>query len=177
MDVTVLVYNGVTSREVLAPLAAIRESTDISLRLVGVDGGRCNGYEPFHVFALDATISDPVVSADILLVPGGLASVAMMHRSDVLAWIAATAPVSRYVIGVSTGSQLLAAAGLLTDETASGHWLASDALEEAGAHLSAAEVTWHGAIITTAGPAAAASVARLLPDRVRYGPGRVAERQ
>ncbi len=39
-------------------------------------------------------------------------------------------------MSVSTGSLLLAAAGLLTDREASGHWLASGELEAAGAHPS-----------------------------------------
>ncbi|MFZ0013917.1 MAG: DJ-1/PfpI family protein, partial [Acidimicrobiia bacterium] len=136
---------------------------------VGADLGPCNGYEPFHRFQPDRDTTT-VQSTDVLLVPGGLSSVVLMHRADVVAWMAATAAVSRYVLAISTGSQLVAAAGLLNDENASGHWLAAEYLEESGTHLSTDAVTWSGHVITTAGPAAAVDVAKLLPERILYGP-------
>ena len=50
--------------------------------------------------------------------------------------MAASAEQARFVMSVSTGSLLLAAAGLLADRDASGHWLATGVLEAAGAHPS-----------------------------------------
>ena len=75
----------------------------------------------------------------------------------------------RVVMSVSTGSLLLAAAGLLADRTtlrATG-WRAGE-LEAAGAHPSDEPVTWTGNLVTTSGAVAAADVAATLPERILY---------
>jgi len=168
MDVTVLVFNGVTSREVLAPLTAIAEVVEPVVRWVSRRPGVVHGFEPLQRFEAGSGV-DEVVATDLLIVPGGLGSVRMMEDPEVTAWLAATTAVARYVLSVSTGSLLLAAAGLLADRDASGHWLATGVLEAAGAHPSERAVTWQGNIVTTSGPVAAAEVAATLPDRVIYG--------
>ncbi len=73
-------------------------------------------------------------------------------------------------MSVSTGSLLLAAAGLLDGVDASGHWLAHDLLAAAGAQPTTAAVSRTGSIITTAGSVAAAAAARNLPERLLFGP-------
>ena len=72
-----------------------------------------------------------------------------------------------------TSAELLtpiAAAGLLRNAEASGHWLAHDDLARAGAHPADDAVTWWGKYVTTSGHLAAADVSRRLPERLRYGP-------
>ncbi len=169
MDITAFVFNGVTSGEVLAPTAAAGESGPVSVRIVGLDRASYHGFEPLRVFEADSTIAD-VVPTDLLLVPGGLGSIRMMEDRRVIEWLRRQADASRYVMSVSTGSLLLAAAGLLADAEASGHWLAHDDLARAGAHPADAPISWWGKIVTTAGQVVAAEVARTLPERVRYGP-------
>lgn len=169
VDITALVFNGVTSSEILAPVAAASEAGPVAVRIVGVARGVFHGFEPLRVFEADATIAE-VATTDLLLVPGGLGSIRMMEDETVLDWLQRQAGVSTYVMSVSTGSLLLAAAGLLVDATASGHWLAHDDLVKAGAYPADAPVTWWGKFVTTSGPMAAAEVAASLPDRVRYGP-------
>ncbi len=169
MEITVFVFNGVASSDVIAPVAAAAESTEPAVRVVGVELGTCHGFEPLREFRADATI-DEVAATDLLIIPGGLGSVRMMEDRRVIEWLTAQAEVSLYVLSVSTGSLLLAAAGLLGDAEASGHWLAHDVLAETGAQPTEEAVTWRGKFITTAGPLAAASVAAELPERVRFGP-------
>lgn len=169
IDISVLVFNGVTASEVLAPVAAAAEGDEVSVRIVGLERKVYHGFEPLRDFVADATI-DEVVPTDLLLIPGGLGSIRMMEDQRVSEWLGRQAAVSTYVVSVSTGSLLLAAAGLLGDATASGHWLAHDDLARAGAHPSDDAVTWWGNLVTTTGHLAAAEVARMLPDRLRYGP-------
>lgn len=169
MNITAFVFDGVTSSEVLAPVAAAGEAGPVAVRIVGVERGPFHGFEPLRVFAADST-TDDAEATDLLLVPGGLGSIRMMEDEAVLDWLRRQAGVSTFVMSVSTGSLLLAAAGLLADATASGHWLAHEDLVRAGAHPADEPVSWWGRFITTSGPMAAADVARTLPDRVRYGP-------
>lgn len=168
MHITVLVFNGVTSREVVLPLTAISDAVHPTVRWVAQQPGPVHGFEPLQRFEAEAGI-DTVEPTDLLLVPGGLGSVRMMENPEVVSWVAATAAEARFVMSVSTGSLLLAAAGLLADRDASGHWLASGVLEAAGAHPTEEPVTWQGNVVTTAGASAAAGVAAELPQRIEYG--------
>ena len=169
MDIAIFVFNGVASSDVIAPVAAVAESIEPAVRIVGVELGTCHGFEPLREFRADATI-DEVAATDLLIVPGGLGSVRMMEDRRVIEWLAAQAELSRFVLSVSTGSLLLAAAGLIGGGEASGHWLAHDVMAEVGAQPSDEPVTWHGKFITTSGPSAAAGVAATLPERIRFGP-------
>ncbi|MEA2002563.1 MAG: DJ-1/PfpI family protein, partial [Actinomycetota bacterium] len=160
---------GVTSRDVLAPLEVMRLTSFLSVRHVSPTGTTVPGFEPFHMFPVDGGI-DEAINTDLLIVPGGLGSVTMTKDQQVTTWIRATARQSRFVMSISTGSLLLAAAGLMEDRDASGHWLAHDELEAMGARVSATAATRHGRIITTDGSVAAAEVAGTLPARLQFGP-------
>lgn len=65
---------------------------------------------------------------DVLIVPGGDVS-AELQRSDVIRWIASTAPSTRVTASVCTGALLLAAAALLDGKRATTHWEDVDALQ------------------------------------------------
>ena len=171
MDVTALVFDGVMSLDVLAPLEAATSAspaTPVLARFVSQAGETCWGFDPLHSFVVDAGLDD-IRDTDLLVVPGGLGSVAMMRDAQVTEWLQAMVGRSTYVMAVSTGSLLLAAAGLLDERDASGHWLAHQDLARAGAHPTDDAVTWQGHIVTTAGASAAAEVAKTLPDRVMFG--------
>ena len=51
--------------------------------------------------------------ADILIVPGGFGTRALLHQPDVLAWVRTRATAAERVMSVCTGSLVLAKAGLL----------------------------------------------------------------
>ena len=58
---------------------------------------------------------------DILIVPGGFGTRALLLRADVLGWIKATAQNAELVLSVCTGSMLLAGSGLLKGLRATTH--------------------------------------------------------
>jgi len=70
---------------------------------------------------------------DLLVVPGGFGTRALMHDEDTLAWIRAVAAKARKVTSVCTGSLLLARAGLLEGRRATTHWGALDLLQGSNA--------------------------------------------
>lgn len=75
-----------------------------------------------------------------------------------MAWVAAAHEASAWTTAVSTGSVLLAAAGVL-DGDATTHWLATDLLEEQGAHAVAERIVRSGKVMTAEGAAAAVEMA------------------
>ena len=93
-------------------IAATRE-------VVRATGGLC--VVPQHDFA-----SAPRV--DLLVIPGGFGTRALLEDTPTLDWIRRTAGAARTVTSVCTGSLLLARAGLLAGRRATTHWGALDLL-------------------------------------------------
>ena len=81
---------------------------------------------PHHGFA-DAP---PI---DLLLVPGGFGTRALVDDAPTLDWIRRVSATARKTTSVCTGSLLLAKAGLLEGRRATTHWGALDLLDGMGA--------------------------------------------
>ena len=76
---------------------------------------------------------DEVRTADILCVPGGFGTIAVMEDEPTLDWLRVTAENATWVASVCTGSLVLAAAGLLTGYKATSHWASRHQLAWFGA--------------------------------------------
>lgn len=90
----------------------------------------------------------------VLLVPGGPGQIEQMENRALLGYLRRAAASADLVVGVCTGSLLLAAAGLLEGKRATTHWLAMDALAALGAEPVAKRVVRDGAVVTAAGVSA-----------------------
>lgn len=165
MKLTAFVFDGVVTGDVMLPISAVSQEGDVTVRYVSPTGAEVWGFDPLHCFHPDGSFED-LSDTDVLLVPGGLGSVAMMKDEAATHWLKEMAKHSDYVLSVSTGSLLIAAAGLLEHRDASGHWLAADELAKAGAHPKPDSVTWEGHIVTTSGDVSAAEVAVELQERL-----------
>jgi cyclohexyl-isocyanide hydratase len=69
---------------------------------------------------------------DVLFVPGGFGTNAMMQDQEVLDFLARAGSTARYVTSVCTGSVILAMAGLLDGYRAATHWAFYEPLEALG---------------------------------------------
>ena len=116
-------------------------------RLVpGVESRRSSDSAPFEVFTVaaraapiratgglrvvpdfDFAAAPPI---DLLVVPGGFGTRALLHDEVTLAWIRQTAGAARQVTSVCTGALLLARTGLLAGRRATTHWGALTLLAE-----------------------------------------------
>jgi transcriptional regulator GlxA family with amidase domain len=67
---------------------------------------------------------------DILVVPGGFGTLALLNKPSVLEWIRVRAKRAEIVASVCTGALLLAKAGLLDGQAATTHYLQRDLLRE-----------------------------------------------
>ncbi len=116
---------------------------------------------PHHAFG-DA----PAI--DILVVPGGFGSRALLHDAETLDWVRRTAAVARRVTSVCTGSLVLAKAGLLRGHRATTHWAALDLLASIDPQVSVERdlrVVDDG-IISSAGVASGIDMAFYLVERL-----------
>lgn len=149
--VAVVAYHGVLAdeshvlRDVFGRIPGARVVT------VGAAEGVVAG--PGGVQLVDATFAR-LGTADVVAVPGGLGS----HRHPEIGWwISAADPT--WIVTASTGSALLAAAGLLRGRTAVTHWLAGPLLERHGAIAAAERLVVDPPFVTCSGPASLAEAA------------------
>jgi cyclohexyl-isocyanide hydratase len=70
---------------------------------------------------------------DVICVPGGFGTDALLNDEETLAFLRKQAKAARYVTSVCTGSLVLAAAGLLDGYRATTHWSAMGYLGQLGA--------------------------------------------
>lgn len=76
---------------------------------------------------------DDCPQLDMICVPGGYGTAAVMQDEAALAWLRKQAAGARFVTSVCTGSLVLAAAGLMTGYRAGCHWAWRDLLAGFGA--------------------------------------------
>lgn len=143
-NVGILIFENVEVLDFAGPFEVFSRT-----RLVpGIESRRSEDGAPFHVFtvarsraSVRATGGLEVVPAhdfadappiDLLVVPGGFGTRALLEDEGSLDWIRRTAAGARKVASVCTGSLLLARAGLLEGRRATTHWGALDLLASLG---------------------------------------------
>jgi transcriptional regulator GlxA family with amidase domain len=164
-QVAIVAYQGVLADETHAFRSVLGRAPGVHLATVGAARGEVAG--PGGVQIVDATFED-VRRASIVVLPGGLGS----HRHpEIAAWTVAVRP--EFVLTSSTGSALLAAAGVLRGRTAATHWLAGPLLERHGVTVSHERVAVDGPFVTATGQGSALDAASLVVARI-WGPSVVA---
>ena len=157
MEVAILLSPGVTAFEALGPYGVFRRVPAARVRLVAEAVGRMPTHGSSVALLADAVMDDHP-APDVVVVPGGIGIRRLVDDEHAVAWVAAAHEASEWTTAVSTGSVLLAAAGVL-DGDATTHWLATDLLEEQGAHAVAERIVRSGKVLPAAGAAAAVEMA------------------
>ena len=140
VQVGILIFDGVEVLDFAGPFEVFSRT-----RLVpGIESRRSEETAPFNVFTVAAR-SEPIAatgglrvlphhdfaadpSIDILVVPGGFGTRALLQDASVCEWIRRTAAKAQRVASVCTGSLLLARVGLLAGRRATTHWGALELL-------------------------------------------------
>jgi transcriptional regulator GlxA family with amidase domain len=149
----------------------------------GAESRRGDDSAPFTVFTI-ASGHDPVTAIgglrviphhawddappiDILVIPGGFGTRALLKDRSTLEWILSVAPRAAQVTSVCTGALLLAQAGLLRGRRATTHWAALDLLASLDSTIAVdrqARVVSDG-VFTSAGVAAGIDMAFAVVER------------
>ena len=134
MTVGILIFDDVEVLDFAGPFEVFSRTRTVA----GSDSRRTDDSAPFEVFTVART-RDTVTAIgglkvlphyswadapaiDILVVPGGFGTRALLHDEATLSWIRETAGRTRQVTSVCTGALLLAKAGLLQGKRATTHW-------------------------------------------------------
>lgn len=133
-SVGILLFDGVEVLDFAGPYEVFSRT-----RLTpGIESRRTEESAPFRVFTVAAS-SGPVTATgglrvlpdfdtsaappiDVLVVPGGFGTRALLQDVRILLWIRRVAASAGRVTSVCTGSLILARAGLLTGRRATSHW-------------------------------------------------------
>lgn len=150
MKAALLLYPRFTALDIVGPHDVLNGVPDIDPVFVAEKAGPVvNESETMSIVA-EVTLAE-LTDPDILVVPGGFGTRALLDHEPLLEWIRGVHESSTWTTSVCTGSLLLAAAGLLEGAPATTHWLARDVLAELGAKPVSDRVVEHGKIITAAG--------------------------
>ena len=134
LKVGILVFDDVEVLDFAGPFEVFSRARTVA----GADSRRTDDSAPFETFTVART-RDTITAIggldvvpryswadapaiDILVVPGGFGTRALLQDEAMLAWIRDTAARSRQVTSVCTGALLLAQIGLLQGKRATTHW-------------------------------------------------------
>jgi transcriptional regulator GlxA family with amidase domain len=178
-NVAILVFDGVEVLDFAGPFEVFSRT-----RLTpGPESRRSEETAPFDVFtvardAVPVTATGGLVVTprhsfadapriDLLVVPGGFGTRALLKDEETLEWIRRTAASARQLTSVCTGSLLLAQAGLLRGKRATTHWGALDLLAslDAGVEVDREKRVVDDGVITAAGVASGMDMAFYFVER------------
>jgi len=163
MEIAVALFEQVTALDAVGPYEVLQRLPGAEVRFVGRSKGEIRTDNGFLGLTVDYKF-DEVRSPDVLLIPGGIGTRALVHDDLVLDWIRNAHETSQFTTSVCTGSLLLAAAGLLHGRKATTHFSARPLLLKYGATPTEERVVQEGKIITAAGVSSGIDMALRLAE-------------
>ena len=133
MEIAVALFEQVTALDAVGPYEVLQRLPGAEVRFVGHRKGEVRTDNGFLGLTVDCAF-DEVRHPDILLIPGGIGTRALVHDDVILDWIRNAHETSQFTTSVCTGSLLLAAAGLLEGRKATTHFSARPSPSEVRCH-------------------------------------------
>ena len=164
MDISILLFPGIAPLDAVGPYEVMRNVPGWDVQTVGKERGEVRSEDGSLALVADRTLGE-VEAADILLVPGGFGTRALVSDDELLGWLRRIDATTKWTTSVCTGSLLLGAAGLLEGRRATSNWLLLDRLPEFGAEPIGGRWVEDGKVLTAAGVTAGIDMALHLVAR------------
>ena len=164
VQTAILIFEGITALDAIGPYEVLRSVPGWEVKFVALQSGEVRTDSGSLGLSADYTLEQEV-KPDIVLVPGGVGSRALLADEQVLAWIREVDKSTTWTTSVCTGSLVLGAAGLLGGKLATTHWLFLESLREFGATPVSERYVEDGKTITAAGVSAGIDMALHLVSR------------
>ena len=180
LSVGILIFDDVEVLDFARPFEVFSRTRMVP----GADSRRTDDSAPFETFTVartrDAVAAIGALSVlphyawsdapaiDILVVPGGFGTRALLHDEATLSWIRETAGRARQVTSVCTGALLFAKVGLLQNRRATTHWAALDLLAslDPTIHVQREKRVVHDGLFTSAGVSAGIDMSFAVVEQV-----------
>jgi len=168
MQIVIPLFDRFTMLDAIGPYQVLNTLPDTEVRWLGAEAGPVQ--DESHTAALVADgVWEDVPHPEIVVVPGGYGSRALMTDERALGWLREAHEHSRYTTSVCTGSLWLAAAGILDGLEATSHWIELETLAQYGATPTSQRVAEQGKVITAAGVSSGIDMALRLVELL-HGP-------
>ena len=166
-QIALVVYPGFTALDVVGPYEVFRMLPDAEVRFVWHETGPVTADSGVLIIGATHTLGE-TPSPDVVLVPGGSASVLEQARDpELLQWLRSVHTSSTWTTSVCAGSVVLAAAGVLDGQRATSHWQTLSALKLFGVTPVGDErIVQVGKIATSAGVSAGIDLALWLAAQI-----------
>jgi transcriptional regulator GlxA family with amidase domain len=165
MQIACVLFPRLTALDIVGPYEVLQRLPGATVTFVGHKHGEVRTENGFLGLTVDATF-DEMPTPDVLIVPGGVGTRALLRDAPLLNWVRHAHKTTRYTTSVCTGAMILAAAGFLTDMTATTHWATYGELQGLGAVPTSQRVVEHldQRIITAAGVSSGIDMALRLSE-------------
>jgi putative intracellular protease/amidase len=165
MQIAIPLFDRLTALDAVGPYEVLSRLPGARVDFVAAEPGV---YETdTRMLGLNAKLSYADAPApDVLLVPGGIGSRALMRHEPTLDWVRGVHERSRFTTSVCTGALVLGAAGILDGLDATTHWASLDQLAKLGARPVEQRFVIQGKVITAAGVSAGIDMALVLAAEI-----------
>ncbi len=166
MKITFLLYEGCTALDVVGPNEILSRLQEVEIMFAAQWKGEIQS--DTAAMKLLATHSlEEIQATDILIVPGATVSfLEILQNKKVLSWIKGLYPNAKYICSVSSGSIILAAAGLLEGKKATSHWYSLRFLADYGVKIVRERYVQDGNFITASGSTSGLDMALYLASLI-----------
>lgn len=165
MQIAIAIFERFTALDAVGPYEVLSRLPGAEVAFVAKERGPVRADTGMLAITADATFAE-LRSPEVLVLPGGFGTRALLADEEVLAWVRAAHATSTWTASVCTGSLVLAAAGLLDGLAATTHWAARAELEALGPRYVERRVVEQGKIVMGAGVSAGIDMALTLAARV-----------
>jgi len=165
LKIAIPLFDGFTALDAVGPYEVLSRIPGAEVIFVAAEPGpKLTETKMLSIIA--ETSFDDLSEPEIVVVPGGYGTRALMGDKSHLDWLRASHETSEWTTSVCTGSMLLAAAGILNGLEATTHWMSLDRLPAYGARPTLKRVVEQGKIITAAGVSSGIDMALTLAARI-----------
>jgi putative intracellular protease/amidase len=163
MQVAIPLFDRFTALDAIGPYQVLSAIPGANVRFTGAEPGPVRTDNRMLTVLADGRWED-LPRPDVLVIPGGIGTRALLDDERLLAWVREAHEHSTFTTSVCTGSLVLAAAGLLDDVDATTHWMERERLGGLGACPVPDRVVERGKVITAAGVSAGIDMALRLTE-------------
>ena len=165
MDIAIPIFDGLTALDAVGPYEVLSRLPGARVEFAALEPGVKRTDNGMLALTADRALDD-LPHPEVIVVPGGQGTRALMHDERMLAWVRAAHETSRFTTSVCTGSLVLGAAGILDGLEATTHWAVMDSLGRLGAVPVTRRVVEQGKVITAAGVSSGIDMALTLAARI-----------
>jgi putative intracellular protease/amidase len=131
MDIAIPIFDKLTALDAIGPYEVLSRLPGATVSFISKEPGPKRTENGMLAVVADRSLAD-LPEPDVIVVPGGFGTRALVHDEELLAWLRHAHEHSVWTTSVCTGSLLLAAAGILEGLRATTHWLQYELLRPYG---------------------------------------------